>query len=168
MSGIINVIGAKSGSVHQTTGFRPSSFMASHGGTPQWQNNMTVQKMDFNNVAQNQCFSIGGDYDTSEARYTAPSEGTYIFCLSVYTGQTGETAHNFCFRRNNTIIQGNSNIQLNGGSFFVNYSSGDTQDQTTSASCILRLAKGDYMEAWLHDTSDWYEGHSGWYGARIS
>ena len=124
-------------------------------------------EIDFNNITQYQCFSIGGDYDTSTARYTAPALGTYMFALSMYSGGTGNTDNNFCFRLNNTILKGNTNIQLNIATFFVNYSSGDTHDTTGNATCILRLVKGDYMEVFTQGTADWYEGHSCWYGARI-
>ena len=84
----------------------------------------------------------GGNYNTSNYRFTAPVAGTYYFrqTLNVYSSPGGMFAS----------LRVNGSTQYIGTKTNDNWGSGD---QNSVTSCIVQLEKGDYVEARDHTTN---------------
>jgi hypothetical protein len=91
----------------------------------------------FNNVLTN----IGGHYNSSNGRFTAPIAGTYRICARLLLGSTGFAIASI--RRNGTVVGiGQWNSSVSNGA-------------TGMAEVILILAAGDYIET-LNPAGDVY------------
>jgi len=162
MTGIVNSTGARSG-VIGTTSMPPSSFMAGFSGSPSWQDNATANtKVPFNSVTVNHCFNVGGDFDTTNNRYVAPSNGVYTFTMQFYTG-SNQNISNFQFRIDGDVVMANSHLYNNAASPYYTGDSGDVIDHSP------KLNRSQYVECYISGVaSDYYEGHTVFWGARLS
>ena len=90
---------------------------------------------------QNQ-HNTGSNYNTSNGRFTAPVNGTYIFhYYSIYTGNSGNDL--FDFRKNGSVFAG-SRMHFTSGSV------GGSWDNVTNTQ-ILTLSANDYVDIYASD-----------------
>ena len=166
MSGIINSIGSRSGIIGSTT-IRPSSFMAGFTSAAWLENISSGTKVYFNSVTVNQCFNEGGNFDTTNNRYVAPAHGVYSFTVQVYTGKDQQLS-NFQFRIINSPVSAYENLYMNHGTPFYTGDSGDVVDTSPNYTAILKLLRTQYVEVFTSGASDYYTGHTVFFGARLS
>ena len=86
-------------------------------------------------VFTTELYDDGGNYNTSNGRYTAPSAGKYLFIGSVYQSQNN-TDNEIYFKKNGTAVGGGTN------GFGFSY---DTT-QSCQISMLIDLAQNDYIQ----------------------
>ena len=86
-------------------------------------------------VFTTELYDDGGNYNTSNGRYTAPSAGKYLFIGSVYQSQNN-TDNEIYFNKNGTAVGGGTN------GFGFSY---DTT-QSCQISMLIDLAQNDYIQ----------------------
>ena len=91
-------------------------------------------------VFNTELFDDGGNYNTSNGRYTAPSDGKYLFNTSAITESSGSPT-NIMFRKNGS--------NLAGGTDMFGYSS--TTSIQGVASLIIDLSASDYITVYSNN-----------------
>jgi hypothetical protein len=86
-------------------------------------------------VFSSELYDDGGNYNTSNGRYTAPSDGKYLFAATVYQNQNN-TSNEIYFKKNGTAVGGG----VNGFAF-----SYDTT-QSVSIQGFMDLSEDDYIQ----------------------
>jgi hypothetical protein len=86
-------------------------------------------------VFSSELYDDGGNYNTSNGRYTAPSDGKYLFTATVYQNQNN-TSNEIYFKKNGTAVGGG----VNGFAF-----SYDTT-QSVSIQGFMDLSEDDYIQ----------------------
>lgn len=114
-----------------------------------WMNNAnysvtTPVAVLWNNVTSN----IGSCYSTSTGRFTAPIAGMYFFSWQLLARNVISGARTSLYK--NSALFGTSNAQT--------YSEGSNIQTMASASCIVPLSAGDYVEirVWTGGSGDFY------------
>lgn len=138
-----------------TTPFQPA-FLA--GKTSSTTNNSVI-------VFNDALFNIGGHYNTSNGRFTAPISGVYQFSWQIL-GNTQQTIYRSTLRRNgSTNVGGGFQAQMRMDGNVANYF-----DTSTTYTIILQLTAGDFVDifyasdngvATINDGSYWekFMGH---------
>ncbi len=163
MSGIINSTGARSGVIGTTVGTPTTTTVAG-----------TCYFVAANTYATWLSISAGaicdfdaevtdpdGVYNPSTKLFTAPAAGVYIFGYSIYTAEN-RTLNQFDFRINGLQLA-YSYHDTAIGSYIV----GD-DDQVGTFCAAFTLATSDTVGVYARATADFYEGHSWWWGCRLS
>ena len=115
-----------------------SSYFAANRTTDETHTNATLGKIGINN----EIVDVGGNYDTTNYRYTAPSTGYYFFYSigffdSAANSQLVRVA--FYFKKNNSSYVAEQHIDFRDGN-------GRMAGCTLNA--ILSLSASDYIEWW--------------------
>mgnify|MGYP001209559312 FL=1 len=155
MSGIVGGAGSKSGVIK-----RPSSFQAR--GEAGWAAISQYDIVPFDDVSTGDCFDVGGDYNTTDKKYTAPFAGRYWFFFNCYTAQN-DTNNGFTFKKNGTLVNLNdsSSNELSFGP------EGDSGDIIQHGGVPMTLAGGDYIQVCTAHASDFHGSYSAWGGFYI-
>jgi len=138
--------------------FQPA-FMAGSGTGTHTTNAGSV--LDFNTEG-NSGFDVGGNFNTTNYRFTAPIAGIYAFSSNIYVQNSG-TASSFCWRKNGT------ELLAPGGNVMISFSLGVT-DLTISSSILLNLAANDFVDIAVRADAvnvQWYGAHSTFSGYLI-
>ena len=111
------------------------AFQATHSGNPSKSSGYQVKPCNVENFDN----GYGGNYNTSNYRFTAPVAGVYQFgnTFNVYSNPSSM----FC------AIRVNGSTMYTGGKRNSSTGSGD---QNVVAHCIVQLEEGDYVEALDH------------------
>ena len=101
--------------------------------------------------------NVGGHYNNSTHRFTAPVTGVYYFYIGWYV-----VSHS-----NHRVA-----LQINGSEFSTPYISGYNTGQSSgvvnqSSSQFFPLTAGDYVNAWTDNTFTPYGTHLGWGGCLL-
>tara|TARA_Y100000766_G_scaffold227187_1_gene200259 strand:- start:980 stop:2977 length:1998 start_codon:yes stop_codon:yes gene_type:complete len=108
--------------------------------------------------ASNEIFDTMGNYNTSNYRFTAPTDGKYFFWynLFVYGTQSGENRWNF--KKNGSDYHSLQSVMN-----FNNYN-------PWNGSIVMDLSKNDYVTCgqWQsYNGLSFYQGHTGWGGYMV-
>jgi len=131
--------------------FQPA-FMA--GNTSGTHTTNVGSVLDFNTEG-NAGFDVGGNFNTTNYRFTAPIAGIYAFSSNIYVQNSG-TASSFCWRKNGT------QLFAPGGDVLIFFSAG-VNDFTIGSSILLNLAANDFVDIAVRTGSSnvqWYGPHS--------
>ena len=163
MTGVVDTTGARSGVIGTTVGTVTGSvagtnnFIMAFSSDVGWSSGTGV--IPFNSIE----VDPDGCCNTTGSKFTAPSTGVYLFGFHVYTGETDYTNY-FGFYVNGTL---------------TNYAAaadawGHTHDQSNdvirgqeNVTMALPLSASDYVTVAAAAQSDWYTGHSAWWGCRL-
>jgi hypothetical protein len=118
-------------------------------------------------------FDIGGNYDTSSAKFTAPIAGRYVFSANLYLTQSaGAFTGGIGIKVNNSYV-----LAAAGDGARVDCNVGSGAGQMTINSCaltlVLNLAANDYVQVYGINYSGgaavcrYYKGTSFWEGYLI-
>ena len=159
MSGIVNSRGSKTGEIGIANGVTRSAFCARYSNTT-WYTTSGSQKIPFNTTSGgNTCFDVGGDFDTANHRYIAPTNGYYYFNLTMYSFHNSASNYFVYYKNGGIMTQG-------GGNIFAMANHGTT-DMSLHMPIDVQLDKGSYIEVWSNADADWYSGHSIFHGHRV-
>ena len=92
-------------------------------------------------VFTTELFDDGGNYNTSNGRYTAPSAGKYLFLGMAYSNQDNTNNYMY-FKKNGTAVGGGTN------GFAFAYST----HFSTQISMVIDLAEDDYIHMTTSNT----------------
>lgn len=110
-------------------------------------------------------FNIGGHYNTSNGRFTAPISGVYQFSWQIL-GNTQQTVYRTTFRRNGSNnITGSFQVQMR-----MDGNVNGAFETSTTYTILVQLTAGDYVDIYyvsdngvstINDTSYWekFMGH---------
>ena len=142
MSGIIGGAGSKSGIIR-----RPSCFLAR--GEAGWDSYSNGEVIPFDDVSNGDCFDVGGNYDTSAKKYTAPYTGKYFFWFNIYTAEN-DTNNSF------TLAVNGTDVNLNDSAANEITWQEATDDKPAHGYANIHLNAGDYVQvvaAWTSDAN---------------
>jgi len=131
--------------------FQPAFMAGSTSGT---HTTNVGSVLDFNTEG-NSGFDVGGNFNTTNYRFTAPIAGIYAFSSNVYVQNSG-TASSFCWRKNGT------QLFAPGGDVLIVFSAG-VNDFTIGSSILLNLAANDFIDIAVRTGTNnvqWYGPHS--------
>ena len=140
MSGIVGSAGSKSGIIKSL-----SSFLAR--GEAGWDSYTNGQVIPFDDVSTGACFDVGGNYDTSAKKYTAPYTGKYFFWFNIYTAEN-DSNNSFTFAVNGTDV-----AFIDSAASEITWQEG-TDDKTAHGHANIHLNAGDYVQVVAAHTSD--------------
>jgi len=152
-TGVVGVTIDSSGRVRMP--YQPA-FLA--GSTSSTHTTNVGSVLDFNTEAYgsgNSGFDVGGNFNTTNYRFTAPIAGIYAFSSNIYVQNSG-TASSFCWRKNGT------QLFAPGGDVLIFFSAG-VNDFTIGSSILLNLAANDFVDIAVRTGSSnvqWYGAHS--------
>ena len=83
----------------------------------------------------------GGDFDTSNSRFTAPIDGDYLFCLIVQYTQNVNQCHAGLYKNNGGL-----------GTAFDSWINWGDDTRAATITVVLQLVAGDYIEPMTYHT----------------
>ncbi|MFB6518569.1 hypothetical protein [Streptomyces sp. NPDC056401] len=101
----------------------------------------TFTKVPFDTITTSATDNILSAYDTTNRRFVAPRTGWYNFSFFLLSA----TAYANSYRHIATFYVNGSEAKR----VFDSPSGGGTNQANVGGSCLIRLAKGDYVEAWM-------------------
>ena len=106
-------------------------------------------------------FNIGGHYNTSTYRFTAPVTGNYLFTYSGISSTAGAQSRPMFYVNGSSSGAGNIQMGISGG---------DRGSESQATSAIIRLNVGDYVDLRSQAGSLYYYGanHSSFTGILLS
>jgi len=136
---------ANSGTATGFSGDFGSSYFAANRTSDETHTNESYGKIGINN----EIVDAGGNFDTTNYRYTAPATGYYYFYARGFfdSESDGQLAVvEWHFKKNNSSYVGESHIDLQNN---------NGRRAGTTLNAILSLSSGDYIEWWAYvkDTS---------------
>jgi len=138
-----------------------SAFVATKTDNNWYTGVATDAVIPFNSVTGGSCFSVGGDYDTTNSRYVVPETGLYWFSYNIYTALS-DTINGFKIAVDGSQIIGSGGVRL------ISFNEEGPGDHNQAFSIILSLTQGQYVDVRACTVSDWYSGHSHFTGMRLT
>ena len=157
MSGLIGSAGSKSGVIGETESGQGCYFIMSNSSDDGWQSVASNTDIPWSSIEideDNWCTSGTG------AHFTAPARGYYFFGAIIYVGQDDD-ANYFTFNVNDTL----PNYMAAGDHYMTSIAD---IDQTLNGHIIYKLNAGDTVSCTASSESNYYSGHSLFYGHRIA
>ena len=128
-----------------------------------WESIADATILPFDNI------QIDGDSccDTTGSKFTAPATGVYLFGVHVYAGNTDYTSF-FAVRVDQAELPFMGGGEHYGSNNTATGSGVTGASNIVAFSVVLSLSSGEEVQVYSTATSAYYEGHSMWWGCRLS